>query len=229
MNHLPGHETRAATELWLIRHGESTGNRDGILQGQADLPLSPLGRTQAKALAERLRGQRFGALYASDLQRAQDTATAVAETVKLTLRTDAALREIDTGAWSGLTTAEIRVRFPAEWLAWQQRDTVMRRGGGESYVDAAERFRGACERIAEAHPGERVLVVAHGAVIRLYLTLVMGLALDRTWHLMISNASICKVRPFAAAFDGDRPLAGRVVAVNDLAHLEAQQAAGASG
>ena len=224
MNHVPA-EKREATELWLIRHGESTGNRDGILQGQADLPLSPLGHTQVLALAARLRGQHFGALYASDLQRAQDTAAAVAAAVKLSLRTDANLREIDPGAWSGLTTAQIRVRFPAEWLAWQQRDVVMKRGGGESYVAAAERFRAACDRIAEAHPGERILVVAHGAVIRLYLTLAMGIDLDRTWHLMISNTSITKVRPFAVAFDGDRPLAGRVVVVNDHAHLEALQTA----
>jgi broad specificity phosphatase PhoE len=97
----------------------------------------------------------------------------------------------------------------------------MRRGGGESYHDAAGRFQAACLRIAEAHPGERVLVVAHGAVIRLYLTLVLGMALDRTWHLMIANTGICRVRPFAAAFDGDRPLTGRVVMVNDTAHLDA--------
>jgi broad specificity phosphatase PhoE len=222
-------ERREATELWLIRHGESTGNRDGVLQGQADLPLSPLGVSQARRLAERLRGQTFGALYASDLQRAQDTARLVADAVMLTLRTDAALREIDTGTWSGLTTGEIRQRFPEEWVAWQQRDPFMRRGGGESYRDASERMRAAVEGIAERHPGERVLVVGHGAVIRLYLTVVMGVPLERTWHLMISNAGICRVRPFAAAFDGDRPLHGRVVAINDVAHLEAMAAtAGAS-
>jgi broad specificity phosphatase PhoE len=226
--HGPEAELRARTELWLLRHGESTGNRDGVLQGQADLPLSPLGQTQARRLAERLRGHRFGALYASDLQRARDTALAIAGAVQLSLREDPALREIDTGTWSGLTAGEISAKFPAEWQAWQRRDPHMRRGGGESYAEAAARITRALEAIAGQHPGERVLVVGHGAVFRLYLTGVLGMPLDTTWHLAVGNASISRVRPFAEAFDGERPLVGRVLAINDVAHLEHGHAQGAS-
>src|SRR5688500_1044189 len=97
------------TELWLIRHGESEGNRAGLLQGQRDYPLSARGRQQAQRLAERLGTVRFDALYSSDLTRALDTARAVSATIGLPVTLDPGLREIDYGAWSGLTPAEIHL------------------------------------------------------------------------------------------------------------------------
>src|SRR5690606_38709702 len=119
------------TELWLIRHGESTGNAEGRLQGQADFPLSERGRRQALALALRLRGLDFAALYASDLSRALDTACVIGEAVGLPVVSDPRLREIDIGSWSGLTADEIAARHGDDWRRWsERRDPAFRRGGG---------------------------------------------------------------------------------------------------
>ncbi len=212
--------TRAeATELWLIRHGESTGNRDGILQGQEDLPLSPFGHEQAKRLADRLGPLRFGHLYSSDLSRAAETANYLSNAWKKEIIYDQQIREIDVGAWSGLSNEEIAERFPDEWYRWIDRDPTVRRGGGESYADAQIRVSLALQAIAKKHPGERIAVVMHGGVIRAYMASLLALDLRLIWHFSIMNTSITRIRPFAQAMGGTRPRQGRIDAINDHAHL----------
>ena len=100
------------TTLILARHGETDWNRNGIWQGHGDPPLNDLGREQAAALAERLRGSSLHALYSSDLKRADETAEFVARATGLAYA-PSGLREIDVGSWTGLTLAEIAERFPA--------------------------------------------------------------------------------------------------------------------
>ncbi len=209
----------AATELWLIRHGESTGNRDGLLQGQADLPLSPFGHEQSKRLAERLTTTRFAALYSSDLSRARETAAYLGSRWSLPITTDPRLREIDVGDWSGLTNQVIAARFPAEWQRWMDRDPTVKRGGGESYADAQLRVTMALSQLVRQHPGDRVAVVMHGGVMRAYLASLLALDLRLIWHFSMVNTAICKVRPFAQAMGGSRPRLGRIDTINDHAHL----------
>jgi broad specificity phosphatase PhoE len=217
----------ARTELWLVRHAESTGNRDGIIQGHEDLPLSPLGHHQAQLLAKRLQGVRFAALYCSDLSRAKETARYAAGATGLLAETDRRLREVDTGAWSGLTVEQIARKFPEEWARWSTRDPAMRRGGGESYREAAARIAGAIEGIARTHAGGRVLIIFHGTVLRLYLSVVLGLDLAQNSRIAISNTGLCRVRPFEFAGGGTEARPGQLLAINDLSHLEHAAAAAA--
>ena len=209
----------AATELWLIRHGESTGNRDGLLQGQEDLPLSPFGHEQCKRLAERLASTRFNVLYSSDLSRAQQTASYLAERWNLPIHIDPRLREIDVGAWSGLANQVIAERFPDEWLRWMDRDPTLKRGGGESYADAQLRVTMAIGQIAKHHAGQRIAIVMHGGVMRAYMASLLALDLRLIWHFSMMNTGICKVRPYAQAMGGSRPRLGRIDVINDHAHL----------
>jgi broad specificity phosphatase PhoE len=220
MSATPDPHLHHATEIWLIRHGESTGNRDGIMQGQEDLPLSDLGHEQARKLAARLARQRFAALYASDLARAVQTAAHLDEVLRLGIRSDRRLREIDVGRWSGLTNEQIAERFPREWHAWQERDPTLRRGGGESYAEAQGRIVATITAIARRHAGERIAMVCHGGVMRAYLGELLGLDLRNIWHLTIGNTAICRLRPFAPATGGKQPRLGRIDGINDLAHLE---------
>src|SRR5580765_6857553 len=97
--------------LVLVRHAESTWNAEGRWQGHADPPLSDAGRAQAEALAEDLAGERFDAVYTSDLARAAQTAEIIARRFGLPAVSDPALREVDVGSWSGLTREEVAARF----------------------------------------------------------------------------------------------------------------------
>jgi broad specificity phosphatase PhoE len=164
------------TTVLIVRHGESTWNREHRWQGHADPPLTRIGIAQAEELAERLSAVRLDAVYASDLRRAIETATVVARTKGLAVGADPALREIDIGEWSGLTTDEIQARFPAGW----ERHS---RGGdgwehGETHAAMSDRILAGVARLAAAHPGGQILCVLHGGVIRALLARAGGLPLD---------------------------------------------------
>src|SRR3712207_2534231 len=109
------------TTLVFVRHGETDWNRVGRWQGHADIPLSTAGREQAAALAARFlrEGRRFDHVYASDLGRAFETAQIIASTLKLPVHPLIELREMHIGAWSGLTSEEIRTRYPREWSLYE--------------------------------------------------------------------------------------------------------------
>jgi len=217
-------ELLARTELWLVRHGESKGNSDGILQGQKDYPLSDLGRQQAAALAGRLRKARLTACYCSDLERAQETAEIIGALAGIEPIIDPRLREIDVGTWSGLTSKEIADRHTEEWNIWQhRRDPLHKRGGGESYRDLATRIVPAFNELASRHPGGRVLIVSHGGSLNAYLTATLGMPLEAIWRLSQDNTGLSRVQPFANPNRDGSMLPGRIVMLNDTSHLNGME------
>jgi broad specificity phosphatase PhoE len=162
------------TTLLLVRHGETDWNAAGRLQGHTDRPLNDFGRRQAKELAERLAGEGADAIYASDLQRAKETAEIVGQRLGLPVVLDPDLREKNWGNWEGLTGDE-RVHVEFE---------------GESTESHRDRVMGAVRRIVERHPGGRVIVVTHGGSLRRIQAQVNGVAepvLDNcgVWHCEI--------------------------------------------
>lgn len=161
------------TTLYLARHGQSDWNAETRWQGHADRPLTELGRRQAGQLADRLADVPLAAVYSSDLERARATAEAVAGPRGLAVVPLADLREIDVGSWSGLTRPEAEERFPAAYLRWAE-------GGqgwddGETYEQMTDRVVRAVVGIGARHPGESVLVVAHGGPIRALHATALGI------------------------------------------------------
>jgi len=142
------------TTLILARHGETDWNRDGIWQGHGDPPLNELGRTQAAALAERMRSVGIDALYSSDLRRAYETAVYLSRATGLPIVAEPGMREIDVGSWTGLTMAQIEEHFPG-----------MGGHDGESREAFAARVVATLQRIA-SNGRRRTLVVTHGGVVR---------------------------------------------------------------
>jgi broad specificity phosphatase PhoE len=159
--------------ILLARHGETDWNAERRWQGHTDRPLNERGRTQARALAQRLDPTRLEAVYSSDLRRARDTARAVAERQGVPHRIDAALREVDVGSWAGMTKEEARNRDPEGHARWLRGHPGWR--DGESYEAMAERVVAAVRRIASKHPHRPVLVVAHGGPIRALHAAALGL------------------------------------------------------
>ena len=154
------------TRFLLIRHAESTWNAGGRWQGHGDPPLSERGRAQAAALAVRLAGEAVDLLIASDLVRSVQTAAILGAQWGLVPRHDARLREIDIGAWTGLTREQIAER-EAELLArFEAEDLEARPGGGETRLEIRARVRAAAAELAAAHPGRRLALVTHLGVIR---------------------------------------------------------------
>lgn len=156
------------------------------MSGWTNFPLSDLGRRQAEALSRRLAEEAasISALYASPLQRASDTARALTGLGEIRCLED--LREIGCGEVDGWPLSQVRERYPDLWEAnLRQDDPDFRWPGGESYRELRDRSLAALDRIAAAHPGERVAVVTHAGV----LSQVIG------WLHGTSPAEWAKFRP----------------------------------
>jgi probable phosphoglycerate mutase len=146
--------------IW--RHGRTIWNLEGRLQGQSDVPLDEAGHEQARTAARLLAALKPSAIISSDLVRAADTAEYLAKLTGLPVVLDKALREIFAGSWEGLTDAEMRERFPEEFAAWKRGDRV-RRGGGESEPEVADRVVPVIQRALESvSPQGTLVVVSHG-------------------------------------------------------------------
>ena len=182
------------TNIVLIRHGETAWNAERRLQGHIDIVLNPEGQRQAAALAAALAGGQLDAIVASDLQRALQTAEAVASARGLPVQVDPALRERCFGGFEGLLYAEIEQRFPLEFAAWQARDIDAAMPHGERI---AETFRQFYERSVSAilgwaatHPGQTIALVAHGGVLECAYRAALDLPLETPRTFPVLNASI---------------------------------------
>jgi probable phosphoglycerate mutase len=207
---LPSGPTSTLIELWLVRHGETQWNIDGRVQGHQDIPLSPRGVGQAFRVAERLAASRlpFEGLYASDLERARETAAPIATVLGLGLRIDPRLREINSGLLQGHLKDELPRFFPEYLAAVQQDPWQTARPEGESMAQVAQRL---ASFVAELHPG-RHLLITHGGVIRAALKQVLQMQ-DQTWRRFnIANASITRLGLDCGV--------GQAYSVGDTAHLE---------
>jgi broad specificity phosphatase PhoE len=208
------------TTFYLIRHGETDWNVSGRWQGHTDVPLNEIGRMQARRLADRLRaeGVYFDAIYSSDLERAWETAQIVAAVLECPARPLAALREIDVGAWGGLTHSEVAARMPELIERLESGEDVPRGGDGERFADLYRRVVGALEQLADTYPAGRLALVSHGGPVR---ALLLHAARDkvnvlpRRFH--IGNTSISLLTGDATGW--------QIGAINDMSHLEQTQQA----
>ena len=162
-----------AADLLVWRHGRTAWNDSGRFQGQLDPPLDAVGHAQAAAAARALAALRPAAIVSSDLQRARETATYLADCARVRVALDARLREIDVGEWGGLTRPEIEARFPETNAAWL-RGADVRREGGERFSDVLARVA-ECLREWVARDGGPLVLVTHGGTSRAVLLALLGL------------------------------------------------------
>ena len=173
------------TRILAVRHGETAWNRDTRIQGHTDIELNDHGRWQAHRLADALRDEPLAACYASDLGRALETARAVARHHGLPVHTHTGLRERCFGRFEGHTWAELEARYPEESLAWRKRVPDFAPAGGETLLQLRERVVRTVTELAARHPGEQVLMVAHGGVLDVLYRAATRLELQapRSWEL----------------------------------------------
>lgn len=174
----------------VVRHGETDWNAARRLQGHSDIPLNAAGCVQAQATGRQLADEVFDGVYSSDLARAAHTAETICANSRhpVTLRAD--LRERHFGTLQGLTSDEVRARFPELIARVEARDPSFVPDGGESLADFAQRVRKAFDAIADAHRGEQVLVVTHGGVLDVLYRLANDRPLDAPRDFLIPNAAL---------------------------------------
>ncbi|WP_296138287.1 histidine phosphatase family protein [uncultured Tessaracoccus sp.] len=163
------------TTLIVLRHGETSWNRDGRWQGQADVELSDVGRAQARAAARHLADVHVDAVWSSPLARALETARTVAHPHGLDVHVDDRLGEINVGEWAGRTVAEVCEVAPEQRDLYERGVDFRRSVTGETATEVGERGAAAFEAIRARHPDETVLVVCHGFFARTVISRLIGL------------------------------------------------------
>ncbi|CAN8237320.1 unnamed protein product [Cochlearia groenlandica] len=199
------------TEIVLVRHGETTWNAAGRIQGQMESELNEIGQKQAVAISERLgKEARPKAVYSSDLKRAKDTALMIAKTCFCPEVTEVPdLKERHVGSLQGLYWKDGADKEPEAYSAFfsSQNDLEIP-GGGESFDQLCDRSMNALEQIAKKHKGERVIVVTHGGVLRaIYMRITQAASAGK-----LLNASVNVVH-----FSGDEKWT--IGSWSDVSHL----------
>jgi len=178
------------TRIIAVRHGETAWNVDARIQGHVDIALNTKGVLQAGRVAQALADETVDAIYASDLLRAWQTASAIAHATDCPLTAEVGLRERAFGSFEGQSYAAIEAQWPEESMRWRKRDPDWAPPGGESLLAMRERIEQTASRLAQRHLGGQIVLVAHGGVMDQLYRLATGQALQapRAWHL--GNAAI---------------------------------------
>jgi len=198
--------------LYLVRHGETTYNRDGLALGQADVPLTELGERQAAALGAKLAGERLDRILTSPLARAAITARAIAGERSVPVEVRDELTEMDVGETEGLPFPEMRARYGELLVAWvgpEGHRVVM--PGGESLVDVDARLAPLLTELLRDE-AEGIAVVAHNFVLKALTCRLLGLELAAFRSIATDLASVSTL-----SIRGDRVT---MRSLNDCCHLE---------
>jgi broad specificity phosphatase PhoE len=182
--------TNVGLSITLVRHGESTWNELGLIQGHDNTAqLTAQGRNQARWAAESLRGLGFQALVASDLDRAQETAAIIGAVLGLESTTDPLLRERGFGALEGHPLAELTPSITGiDHRVMVNPDASAPEG--ESFRDVVARAQLFVKRLLDERPEQRVLVVSHGGTIRALRASVTGEPVEGSPWYAVGNCSV---------------------------------------
>lgn len=203
--------------LWLVRHGESTWNAMGRVQGWADPPLSELGKWQAERVAQRLALVDFTAIYTSTLQRAFQTAQIIADKIGVTPVPDPRLREHGMGEATGMIWG--REAFFSRWtflteIASQGKPIRTHIPGAEPHHIFIKRVNHSIGEIRQTHSKGDVAIVAHGGVFRHYLADLLKASLGVA-EFSFDNVSLSQIEFTEENF-------AKIRFVNDCCHLFAE-------
>lgn len=180
--------------LWLVRHGETTWNREKRFCGHSDIALTPLGDIQAQWVSEQLVKRSIVGLYASDLQRAQQTAERIVRkrAAPLIIQSSSAWRELSFGVWEGLTYNQIVNGFP-DRLDFFSAPTQVSPPAGETLIALIERVQGAFMQLIQDSvtlPEGDLVLVSHQGVLRVLTCWLLGMPLEHYWQLRFDHGSL---------------------------------------
>lgn len=199
------------TLVLLVRHGR-TPTTGSVLPGRAKgLHLSPEGKAEAEAVAERLSGVPVTAIYASPLERARETAAPLSKALAMPVRIHRGLLECEFGDWTGRKLAELG-KLP-EWTTVQKYPSGFRFPNGESFSEMQTRITGAIAELIARHPGDTIALFSHADPIKAAVAHALGTHLDLFQRISISTCSVT-----AIAYGASGP---NVLTVNETGNLAA--------
>jgi broad specificity phosphatase PhoE len=173
--------------IYIARHGETTWNVEGRIQGRSDPDLSPKGHAQSLALHDQLKGRPISAIYSSTLKRSVHTAQPVADHFGLPIQRQPELDEIAFGIMEGKLLFGFDEELKSEWDRFKDDRFAYHIPGGENYMDVANRIKPFIERTLRNHEGQEILIVGHRVVNRLLIGMLLEYPLESTLKIEQTN------------------------------------------
>lgn len=196
--------------LWMVRHGQTDWNVQKRYQGHSDIPLNETGQQQAEKIANRLKSERLHAIFSSDLQRAMQTAQAIANPHNLTIESEPDLREANFGVLEGLRYKDVIEQYKTMAEAWFA-DPECPPDGGEKLSQVLQRVQKVRKHIEENYSRKRILLVGHDGALRLLISDLIGLPATQYWRFNLDPCSLTQVNIY--------PGGAILVRLNDICHL----------
>jgi broad specificity phosphatase PhoE len=170
-------------ELIIARHGETAWNAGDIFRGRVSIGLSEKGLQQAEQLADYLSRKKIQAVYCSPLQRAFQTAEAVARRQQLQPQAVADLTDLDFGKWEGLPRQEVKNKYSQIYELWLERPDLAVIPEAESLESARKRTLSALDRIMADHKEGAVAIITHRVITKILECALLGLDNSHFWNL----------------------------------------------
>ena len=181
------------TRLWLVRHGQPNVQVEGRCYGSVDVGLSPEGRRQIGRVAARLANASLKVIYHSTRRRAFESAELIASHGSVSMIALEELREIDFGAFEGLTYEEIENRYPALYRRWMESPTEIEFPNGEDFPAMRQRVLETVHHLRQAHAGESIAIVAHGGVNRILLADALEMPPGKIFRIGQAYAAVNRI------------------------------------
>ena len=184
----------STTHIYLIRHGESEGNRVRAFLGHTDLDLTEKGHAQAEKTAEYLKDIHADVIYSSDLKRAYSTACHTAKKKGMEIIKNKNLREIYAGEWENRFFDDLAVEYATAFGIWKENIGRARCTGGESVAELQTRFVTELKKIVKENEGKNIFIFTHATPIRVTKAAIDGVSLDEIKDIpWASNASVTHI------------------------------------
>ncbi|MDP2720258.1 MAG: histidine phosphatase family protein [Dehalococcoidia bacterium] len=201
-------------KLFLVRHASTIWAGTGRYQGFSDVPLNQEGLEQGEKLGKRLLGEKFTAVYSSDLQRAHRTAQLIVSPRNPTpvITTTPDIRELNFGDFDGQVSQEVTAKAPDSAEIWWGRNVTRPFPGGESLQDLSDRVQRFLKKYVPAGEGDSILIVAHTGAVAIMTCLLLGIGIDHWWRFKTDNTALGIIETFPG---------GAVLKLfNDCRHLD---------
>jgi probable phosphoglycerate mutase len=209
--------------LLVIRHGETAWNAERRLQGHVDIPLNAAGMQQARAVAMALNNEAVDTILCSDLQRAIQTATAIADQKNLVIHADPAWRERSFGGFEGELINTLEQRFPVEYAAWRayEVDSTFPANAdgtftGESIRQFHTRIETALLELCRQYANKKIAVIAHGGILECLYRIANQLPLNAPRQVTMLNASLNRFELSA----NQNQVSLKLIQWGDVSHLD---------
>ena len=199
--------------IYLVRHGETEGNKEGVFRGRRDFPLNGTGKAQAAKTGEYFTGRDISRIYSSPLSRAFETAEPISAAAGRPAEVMKEFTDMSFGVWEGLTIDEARTLLPREYETWQQTPAKFRIEGGESLAAVRRRIVNGLSAALSDGQGD-IVIVTHRVVCKVLTLFLLGVPNSLFWTIRCDPCSITLAETNGAGY--------AFHFINDTCHLKAE-------